>query len=213
MFRKIGLFGVVFLSFMLGMSQEIFSQGPEQSPVLSGEVETELEYLEPIDKDRQIRTISFNILVPSHKKWKSFVFYKGLTITRSWGDVDRWGLIDPDSSAFGIGPFYLARKQWWQWQNWQLITDFSGGFILYSDNFPAGGTTYNFMWRLGPRLTYKTGNKTSWNFGYTLMHVSNGKMEFRDPSPNPGYNAGGFTISMNHPLIFFSSCGILSVRK
>jgi lipid A 3-O-deacylase len=124
-------------------------------------------------------------------------FYKGLTITRSWGSIDRWGLIDPDSSAFGIGPVYLVRKQWWRKEKWRLITDFSGGFILYSDNFPAGGTNYNFMWRLGPRIIYNIDNQTSWNFGYTLMHVSNGQIVYRDPSPNPGYNAGGFTLSMN----------------
>jgi hypothetical protein len=137
-------------------------------------------------------------LVPSHKKIvdKNLVFYKGLTITRPWGSINRTE-IDPDSSAFGIGPIYLVRKRWWRQERWQLITDFSGGLILYSNNFPAGGDIYNFIWRLGPKIIYRINHQLSWNIGYTIMHVSNGQISHRIPSHNPSYNANGVTVSLN----------------
>lgn len=171
---------------------------PVAAPVFTREIEIGIEYCEPLEEDRHIETISVNVLVPIHQKTgsKSLEFYKGITLTRPWGSI-HCKEIDPDSSAFGVGPVYCARKQWTLGDKWQIVTDFSGGLIIYSDNFPAGGDIYNFMWRLGPKLVYRVSDGLDWIVGYELMHVSNGQLSNTTPSHNPSYNAGGFTISMN----------------
>lgn len=173
---------------------------PEKSYGYEGETfgsksEIELEYLIPVEKVREIDTLSLNILKEnSHDDRLSF--YRGVTITRAWGNSIHLG-VTRDSSAFGIGPVYLMRYQLLQ-NNWSTLSfDMSGGLIFYNEDFPAGGDFYNFMWRIGPKFTCQIDDNLLLNIGYKLMHVSNGQWSgSSETSHNPAYNAGGFSLSI-----------------
>ncbi len=72
-------------------------------------------------------------------------------------------------------------------------------FILYSEDFPAGGDFYNFMRRMGPVIEYKIKDNQFVSFRYLWTHISNGQGM---KSFNPSYDAQGISISLkNHILI------------
>ncbi len=192
--KLITSFGVLILLISL-VTTPVLADSEAAWPNNRPRLEWEIEYLTPYDKDRQIDTISFNALRQSGMTKSGWNNYRGITLTRAWGEINRT-TIDPDSSAFGIGPTFLTRKALWQQGKAIVYWDASVALIFYSQDFPAGGDFYNFMWRLGPKLTYAINTETSWEVAYKAMHVSNGQISHRDPSPNPSYNAGGFTVGI-----------------
>jgi len=153
-----------------------------------------LEYLTPLDDDRNLNTVSLNILTETLTEKKNLSLSKGITITRPQGEIIFKGKLR-DSSAYGIGPIYLLRYKPFHPGKLSVSLDMSGGFILYSKKFPAEGRIYNFMWRIGPQLIYKAGKNASVNIGYKLMHVSNGSSMF-GKGHNPSYDAHGFSLSV-----------------
>lgn len=194
--KRLILLGVIVFVFIAGESSAVLAASRD-SPVEAREIEVGLDYMAPYDKDRQIETLSLNILVPFRQETANpdWSFYRGITVTRSWGWITR-SEIDPDSSAFGLGPVYLARKHWAHGEKWRLDTDFSGALIFYNEHFPAGADNYNFMWRLSPRFTYQWNEQCDLTLGYQIMHISNGQFSHHEPTHNPGYNAVGFTVSL-----------------
>jgi lipid A 3-O-deacylase len=147
--------------------------------------------------ERQIDTLSLNILFSKKSSLDDRLsFYTGATITRAWGNIIHMGARQKNS-AFGIGPVYLLRYKALQLAKSSLSFDMSGSLIFYSEDFPAGGDFYNFMWRIGPKFTYQINDNYLLNIGYKLMHVSNG--QFSDNLPtvhNPAYNANGISLSI-----------------
>lgn len=139
--------------------------------------------------DRYIDTVSLHILENISKKNNRSV-YRGITITRPYGYIINDNRQTKDSSAVGVGPVYMIRNEKDLSGKLSAALDMSGGFIVYDKKFPAGGEYYNFMWRIGPQLIYKTGENSSMNIGYMFMHVSNGLR-----THNPGYNAQGISLS------------------
>jgi len=180
---------VIILNILLGFM-------PEKSLASSGstEREIELEYLTPLDNDRDINTFSIHILNKIPAKNSSISFYNGLTITRPQGEIFSGGE-KCDSSAFGIGPVYLARYEPFHSGKLAFSLDMSDGLILYNKKFPVEGRIYNFMWRAGPQFSYKFDQNTAVSIGYKLMHVSNGSSIF-GKGHNPSYNASGFSLSI-----------------
>ncbi|MBP2651615.1 MAG: Lipid 3-O-deacylase-related protein [Firmicutes bacterium] len=156
--------------------------------------EMEWEYLTPIDNDRDVTTLSLNILKKIPAKKSNFSSYRGITITRPRGEISLNGETR-DSSAVGIGPVYMIRYEPFQSGRMAFSLDMSGGLLLYDKKFPAGGRNYNFMWRIGPQLIYKIGENYSVNIGYKLMHVSNGGTIF-GKGHNPSYDAKGFSLGI-----------------
>ena len=71
--------------------------------------------------------------------------------------------------------------------------EFSGSFLIYSKAFPAQGRPWGFMWRIGPRLTWKYTKNNSFSLGYMFSHSSNGMR-----TKNPGHDSFGFSIGFNH---------------
>jgi lipid A 3-O-deacylase len=140
-------------------------------------------------KDRYIDTVSLHILENISEKNNRSI-YRGITITRPYGHIINDNQQTKDSSAVGVGPVYMIRNEKKLSGKLYEALDMSGGLIVYDKTFPAEGRCYNFMWRVGPRLIYKTSKNSSVNIGYTLMHVSNG---FK--THNPGYNAQGVSVS------------------
>lgn len=158
-------------------------------------LEIELEDLTPFSSQRNIETLCLNVLKEKSNNGH-FSFYTGLTITRAWGDIihDQEKL---KSSALGIGPICLMRDNLFLGSHTSLTLDMSVGFIIYNHEFPANGTIYNFMWRIGPIFRYRINNCLALNCGYKWIHVSNGK--FPDEH-NPAYNGSGFLISLSKTL-------------
>lgn len=193
--KRLCFWGVILLVLIAGESQNVLAE-PSGSSVRTRGIEVGLDYMAPYDKDRQIETISLNIYVPIRQKADNgkWSFYRGITLTRSWGSINRT-VINPDSSAFGLGPVYLARRQWVQKDKWQIVSDFSGALIFYDEHFPAGADVYNFMWRFNPKFTYHMKKQLDLIVGCQVMHISNGQISHHQPTHNPGYNAVGFTLS------------------
>ena len=188
---------------LMGIPKNIYGfsgeNNTDQAPSPESGIEVELEYLSPWEDARNIDTLSFNILKGSSVNDR-MSFYKGITITRAYGNITHLGEV-LNSSAFGFGPDFMLRYQLKQWNQATLSLDMSGSLIIYSDNFPAGGDVYNFMWRIGPRFICPLGNNFSLNVGYILMHVSNGQWsDNEETSHNPAYNASGFSFCISTSL-------------
>ena len=98
-----------------------------------------------------------------------------------------------DSDAVGLGPACMIR--WARPISGKLYGDleFSGSFLIYSKAFPAQGRPWGFMWRIGPRLTWKYTKNNSFSLGYMFSHSSNGMK-----TKNPGHHSFGFSIGFNH---------------
>jgi lipid A 3-O-deacylase len=192
---------LIFVLFLIGISQNSygFSDGNSTEQPFEPGIEIELEYLYSCDSARNIDTLSLNILKASSGNDR-VSFYKGITITRAYGNITHLGVVS-NSSAFGIGPVYMLRYKLKQWNQSTFSLDMSGGLIIYSEDFPAGGDFYNFMWRIGPKYTCHIGDNCLLNIEYKIMHVSNGQWSGSvETSHNPAYNASGFSLSIATPL-------------
>lgn len=165
----------------------IFLPGRSYCHPADTKLELEWDHLTPYGNTRDLDTVSLHILNKiSETENKSL--YRGITITRPRGDI----ILEnqkQNSSAVGTGPVYMLRYEKNYSSKLSAALDISGGFIVYNKRFPAGGEYYNFMWRIGPRLIYKTGKNSSVNIGYMLMHVSNGLR-----TNNPSYDAHGVSL-------------------
>lgn len=202
---KFGCFIFIIFLFLFGLPINTYGyQGEENRGLIiygpEVELEFELEYLVSTgNSNRDIDTVSLNILKESHDNG-SVAFYKGITITRAWGDMTRLG-VTSDCEAYGIGPTYLVRIRVMEGDNAALFFDMSGALIFYDKDFPTNGDFYNFMWRIGPKFSYQIGEHTLLNIGYKLMHVSNGQWHWSTMKPsehNPSYNAKGLSLTIEH---------------
>ena len=153
-------------------------------------IEVDSDYLTHAHfKDRYIDTVSLHILENISEKNNRSI-YRGVTITCPYGHIINEDRQTKESSAVGVGPIYMLRNEKKLSEKLSEALDMSGGLIVYDKAFPANGRYYNFMWRIGPRVIYKTSENSSINIGYTLMHVSNGLR-----THNPGYNGEGVSLS------------------
>ncbi|MDU2065625.1 MAG: acyloxyacyl hydrolase [Sporomusaceae bacterium] len=158
------------------------------------QIELDFDYLTPISSDRKVDTYSLHILQKISESETRSV-YRGLTVTRAYGNVTLTNLnqhTPRDSSTVGVGPVYMVRNEKYRSGKFSAAIDMSGGLILYDKAFPAGGRSFNFMWRIGPELIYKFDKDSSIHLGYMLMHVSDG---FK--TRNPSYNATGVTLGFS----------------
>jgi hypothetical protein len=177
---------------------------PEKSdtPVLFS-----VAYLWPVDEDRDIRTINLNGYYPV-KEFSAveLSFYAGLTATYATGDITQLEGELPEGSlrdvnyssdGVGIGPGILADLGFWRAEDFSFRLDAGVNFVLYNQDFPAGGDRYNFLWRAGPVVEYRFGKGQHIGFGWLWMHVSNGQ---GSGAQNPAYDAQG--LSMQFSLAF-----------
>lgn len=178
--------------------QDIEDDSEELTP--SKQVEVEFEYLTPTQEHRQIDTSSLNIWFNQRSVTQNISFFTGLTITHAEGFIESHGFYY-DESVYGIGPAVLLRYTPFKQDQFSLSLDASGGLIIYSEDFPTGGDFYNFMWRIGPTVTYHFNEDTAFRISYKWMHVSNGQpnRQHNDQSSrNPAYDAEGFSISLQY---------------
>lgn len=174
---------VIVINFLL-----ICMPGRSYGYAANSKLELDWDYLTHTHfQDRYIDTVSLHIL-ENISETKNRSVYRGITITRPFGYINDNNQ-SKNSSSVGIGPVYMIRNERKLSGKLYEALDMSGGFIIYDKTCPAEGRPINFMWRIGPRFTYKISENSSVNIGYMLMHVSNG---FR--THNPSYNAHGFSL-------------------
>ena len=205
--RDIILFSVVAL--MLHPFTVPAAESNEVKDAKSGKVTARIamEYLYPTEDSRNIETTNLNAYIRIKKpKNVNLSILAGLTATYATGDITQLegefseGTLretNYKNTAVGIGPGILLDLRLWQGNKFSLHLDGSGSLIFYSEDFPAGGDRYNFMWRGGPVIRYDIGNGHDIGLGYLWMHVSNGKGLSAD---NPSYDAKG--LGLQYSIIY-----------
>jgi hypothetical protein len=174
--------------------------------------EMELEYFGPFfksERDPDMYTASLNLQKVNYAD--DFVsVHSGWTVTRAWGTMESDG-VHSKCNAWGIGPTGMIRLRlmglnflgYSEGDVAELSIDMSGAVIFWNKDFPTGGDFYDFMWRVGPKLSCLIGENTVLNVGYKWMHVSNGQWEWHDfktdfqgTKNNPAWNGKGITVTI-----------------
>ena len=165
---------------------------PQSCCAMAKNAEVQVEYLRHrIYARRFIDNYNIHVFQKAHEH-AGLTFHRGITFTRPQGYTTEDN-IRRDSDAVGLGPACMIR--WERPISGKLYGDleFSGSFLIYSKAFPAQGRPWGFMWRLGPRLTWKYTKNNSFSLGYMFSHSSNGMR-----TKNPGHHSFGFSIGFNH---------------
>ena len=185
--RKLSvLVSVIFLLFAA-----VFSL-PQGCCAMAKNAEVQVEYLRHRNFARRfIDNYTIHVFQKAHEH-AGLTFHRGITVTRPHGYTTEDN-IRRDSNAAGLGPACMIR--WERPISGKLYGDLecSGSFLIYSKAFPAQGRPWGFMWRIGPRLTWKYTKNNSFSLGYMFSHSSNGMR-----TKNPGHDSFGFSIGFNH---------------
>jgi len=101
---------------------------------------------------------------------------------------------DGDDNTVGLGGNALARYHFLNFGRASIYGDVLGGVFLMSDNFPSGGTGFNFTYGGGPGLSWRLRDGLYLDGGLRFQHVSNGFVEGRDR--NPIFNSFGGYVGL-----------------
>ena len=181
----------VFVSIIFLLVAVVFSL-QQSCYAMAKNAEVQVEYLRHhLYARRYIDNYNIHVFQKAHEH-AGLTFHRGITFTRPQGYTTEDN-IRRDSDAVGLGPAGMIR--WERPISGKLYGDleFSGSFLIYSKAFPAQGRPWGFMWRLGPRLTWKYTKNNSFSLGYMFSHSSNGMK-----TKNPGHHSFGFSIGFNH---------------
>src|SRR5205814_1276635 len=99
-----------------------------------------------------------------------------------------------DSTASAAGPVLAARVELGRSGNVAASVEGSAGVLLYDRDFPAGASRYEFMFRIGPTLSYRLNEMQDLSLMFMRMHVSNAK---GSTTNNPASSAGGFAVKFS----------------
>ena len=164
------------------------------SAVQDKKAEIQMDYLEHRGERRYIDLYNLHVF-RQYKEMHGMSLHWGLTVSRavgSWAEKDTPD-VRLDSSAVGAGPAYMVRWTKPLGSKWEASFDATGGVLVYNDVHPAHTRNYGFMWRIGPRVTYKFNERNALSVAYLGHHVSNGQR-----TKNPGYNGIGFSIGYRY---------------
>ena len=156
--------------------------------------EIQMDYLEHRGERRYIDLYNLHVF-RQYKEMHGMSLHWGLTVSRavgSWAEKDTPD-VRLDSSAVGAGPAYMVRWTKPLGSKWEASFDATGAVLVYNDVHPAHTRNYGFMWRIGPRMTYKFNERSALSVAYLGHHVSNGQR-----TKNPGYNGIGFSIGYRY---------------
>ena len=164
------------------------------SSVQDKKAEIQMDYLKHRGQRRYIDLYNLHVF-RQYKEMHGMSLHWGLTVSRavgSWAEKDTPD-VRLDSSAVGVGPAYMVRWTKPLGSKWEASFDATGGVLVYNDVHPAHTRNYDFMWRIGPRVTYKFNEKSALSVAYLGHHVSNGQR-----TKNPGYNGIGLSIGYRY---------------
>ena len=156
--------------------------------------EIQADYFQHRGERRYINLYNLHVF-RQYKEMHGMSLHWGLTVTRpvgSWAEKDAPD-VRLDSGAVGVGPSYMVRWTKPLGKKWEASLDLTGGLMVYNKVHPAHTRNYDFMWRIGPRLTYHFNDRNALSIAYLGHHVSNGQR-----TKNPGYNGVGVSIGYRY---------------
>ena len=156
--------------------------------------EIQADYFQHRGERRYINLYNLHVF-RQYKEMHGMSLHWGLTVTRplgSWAEKDVPD-VRLDSGAVGVGPSYMVRWTKPLGKKWEASLDLTGGLMVYNKVHPAHTRNYDFMWRIGPRLTYNFNDRNALSIAYLGHHVSNGQR-----TKNPGYNGIGVSIGYRY---------------
>ena len=156
--------------------------------------EIQADYFQHRGERRYINLYNLHVF-RQYKEMHDMSLHWGLTVTRpvgSWAEKDAPD-VRLDSGAVGVGPSYMVRWTKPLGKKWEASLDLTGGLMVYNKVHPAHTRNYDFMWRIGPRLTYHFNDRNALSIAYLGHHVSNGQR-----TKNPGYNGVGVSIGYRY---------------
>ena len=156
--------------------------------------EIQADYFQHRGERRYINLYNLHVF-RQYKEMHGMSLHWGLTVTRpvgSWAEKSA-PTVRLDSGAVGVGHSYMVRWTKPLGQKWEVSLDVTGGLMVYNKVHPAHTRSYDFMWRIGPRLTYNFNDRNALSVAYLGHHVSNGQR-----TKNPGYNGVGVSIGYRY---------------
>ena len=156
--------------------------------------EIQADYFQHRGERRYINLYNLHVF-RQYKEMHGMSLHWGLTVTRplgSWAEKDAPD-VRLDSGAVGVGPSYMVRWTKPLGKKWEASLDLTGCLMVYNKVHPAHTRNYDFMWRIGPRLTYNFNDRNALSIAYLGHHVSNGQR-----TKNPGYNGVGVSIGYRY---------------
>ena len=156
--------------------------------------EIQADYFQHRGERRYINLYNLHVF-RQYKEMHGMSLHWGLTVTRpvgSWAEKDA-PTVRLDSGAVGVGSSYMVRWTKPLGKKWEVSLDLTGGLMVYNKVHPAHTRNYDFMWRIGPRLTYNFNDQNALSIAYLGHHVSNGQR-----TKNPGYNGVGVSIGYRY---------------
>ena len=156
--------------------------------------EIQADYFKHRGERRYINLYNLHVF-RQYKEMHGMSLHWGLTVTRpvgSWAEKDA-PAVRLDSGAVGVGPSYMVRWTKTLGKKWEASLDLTGGLMVYNKVHPAHTRNYDFMWRIGPRLTYNFNDRNALSIAYLGHHVSNGQR-----TKNPGYNGVGVSVGYRY---------------
>ncbi|SFS72118.1 hypothetical protein SAMN02910357_01475 [Succinivibrio dextrinosolvens] len=149
------------------------------------------EYLKHKKSNKHVD--NYNLHVYKHFWNNDYLsFYYGGTATIANGYMNNKGIKD-NSDAFGIGPSILGRLEFNPFGNFYTGLELGGTMRFFTKSHPAGGRAYDFLWRVGPRFSYKLNNDSAIGLSFLYAHASNGMS-----SHNPGYEMLGVNLDLEY---------------
>jgi len=96
--------------------------------------------------------------------------------------------------APGVGANIVGRWHFVNWDRLSLYADVAGGVLFTGEDFPEGGTPYNFTYRGGPGASWRLNDGLFLMGGMHFQHISNAFIEGRDR--NPIFNGFGAYLDL-----------------
>lgn len=172
-------------------------ENSKQLPFSKGSRHTLVEvafFYDTIDSDQRIKTYNVNTGI-GYYLLNHLGLYGILTLSKNEGysidnsfdiNVGQKKSVSMAADSVGLGAAGLLRLHLVNIDRFSLFLDGSLGGIYYDNEFPPNGTHGNLIWREGGGVIYQLNVKTALLFGYSFMHISNGKGIV---DHNPGYNS------------------------
>lgn len=109
-----------------------------------------------------------------------------------------WADASGSDDVIGVGLELIFRWHFYHEQRWSIFGDVGGGIVLFDDDFPAGGTEFNFSLSAGLGATYRFGDELMLMLGVRWYHLSNARISGKDR--NIGYDAAGVYLGVMKPF-------------
>ena len=90
---------------------------------------------------------------------------------------------EPDVDAWGGGLNLLLRWHFLRGQHWSVYADGGTGIVQFNEDFPAGGTQFNFIERVGLGASFRLDTNLHLIGGVRYLHLSNARIRGRDENP------------------------------